>query len=157
MQSCMHFRDMNRKRFIHAFKKLKLLVLATLSKLHNTSDDPYEIILGPSMHTASSESYFPASTYDKDALDYDGKVDTTKFPVNDASKKQKIRTCVSGLCKLDNKLEIASKQFHMCPRYILALVSVTPLKCVTTYTIWMIVISLNHMINIWLDIVNCVI
>ena len=42
VQSSMYFRDMNRKKFIHAFKKLKLLVLATLSKLQDTSDDPYE-------------------------------------------------------------------------------------------------------------------
>ena len=108
VQSCMHFRDMNSKKFIHAFKKLKLLVLATLSKLHDTSDDPYEILLGPSMHTASSESFFLASTYHKDALDKDGNVDITKFPVNDVSKKQKTWTCVSSLCKLDNKPEIAS-------------------------------------------------
>ena len=60
------------------------------------------------MHTASSESFFPASTYHKDALDKDGNVDITKFPVNDVSKKQKTWTCVSGLCKLDDKPEIAS-------------------------------------------------
>jgi len=35
---------MNLERFTHAFKKLKVLVLATLSNLHDTSDDPYEII-----------------------------------------------------------------------------------------------------------------
>ena len=72
VQSCMYFRDMNRKKIIHAFKKLKLLVLTTLSKLQDTSDDPYEIILGPSLHTAGSESFFPASTYHKEALDNDG-------------------------------------------------------------------------------------
>ena len=114
VQSCMYFRDMNRKKFIHAFKTLKLLVLATLSKLQDTSDDPYEIILGPSMHTASSESFFPASTYHKEALDNDGNLDITKFPVNDVGKKQKNWTCVSGLCKLDNKPEIAS---NVCKIY----------------------------------------
>ena len=108
VQSCMYFRDMNRKKIIHAFKTLKLLVLATLSKLQDTSDDPYEIILGPSMHTASSESFFPASTCHKDALDKDGNVDISKFPVNDVGKKHKNWMCVSGLCKLDNKPEIAS-------------------------------------------------
>ena len=114
VQSCMYFRDMNRKKFIHAFKKLKLLVLATLSKLQDTSDDPYEIILGPSMHTASSKSFFPASTYHKDALDKDGNVDISKFPVSDVGKKHKNWTCVSGLCKLDNKPEIAS---NVCKIY----------------------------------------
>ena len=82
-------------------------MLATLSKLQDTSDDPYEIILGPSMCTANSKSFFPASTYHKEALDNDGNLDTTKFPVNDVGKKQKNWTCVSGLCKLDNKPELA--------------------------------------------------
>ena len=75
VQSCMYFRDMNHKKIIHAFKKLKLLVLATLSKLQDTSDDPYGIILGPSMHTASSKLFFQASTYHKEALDNDGNLD----------------------------------------------------------------------------------
>ena len=52
VRSCMHFRDMNRKRFISAFKKLKLSVLATLSKvLDGCDDDAYEIIMGPSIHS----------------------------------------------------------------------------------------------------------
>ena len=106
VRSCMHFRDMNHKRFISAFKKLKLSVLATLSNLLNTTDDPYEILLGPSMHTASSESFFPASTYHKAALDQDGNVDMAKFPIIDVGKKQKNWTCAPGLCKLDNKSEI---------------------------------------------------
>ena len=39
VKSCMHFRDTNHKRFIITFRKLKLLVLATLSKLHETSEE----------------------------------------------------------------------------------------------------------------------
>ena len=50
VKSFMYYRGMNRKRFISAFKKLKVLVLSTLSKLLDTTDsddDAYEIILGP--------------------------------------------------------------------------------------------------------------
>ena len=74
IKSCMYFRDTNHKRFISAFRKLKLSALATLSKLHETSEDPVEILLGPSLHTASSESFFPSSTYHDAALDADGNV-----------------------------------------------------------------------------------
>ena len=83
VKTCMHFKEMNCKRFISAFKKLKLSVLATLSKLLDTTDDPYEILLGPSMHTTSSESFFTTSTYHEAALDEDGNVDVTKFPTVD--------------------------------------------------------------------------
>ena len=108
VKTCMHFKEMNCKRFISAFKKLKLSVLATLSKLLDTTDDPYEILLGPSMHTTSSESFFPTSTYHEAALDEDGNVDVTKFPSIDVDvgKKQKNWTCAPGLCKLDDKPEI---------------------------------------------------
>ena len=81
IKSCMYFRDTNHKRFISAFRKLKLSALATLSKLHETSEDPVEILLGPSLHTASSESFFPSSTYHDAALDADGNVIVSKFPV----------------------------------------------------------------------------
>ena len=108
VKTCMHFKEMNCKRFISAFKKLKLSVLATLSKSLDTTDDPYEILLGPSMHTTSSESFFPTSTYHEAALDEDGNVDVTKFPTVDVDvgKKQKNWTCAPGLCKLDDKPEI---------------------------------------------------
>ena len=91
VRTCMHFRDMNRKRFISAFKKLKLSVLVTLSKvLDSSDDDAYEVIMGLGMHTASSESFFPTSIYHDVALDKDGNVDMTKFPTIDVGKKQKI-------------------------------------------------------------------
>ena len=106
VRSCMHYRDMNRTKFITAFKKLKLSVLATLSKLIDTSDDVYEILLGPSMHTASSESFFPVSTYHNAALDKDGNVDLNKFTIVDGGKKQKNWMCTTGLCKLDDQSEI---------------------------------------------------
>ena len=77
-------------------------MLATLSKLLDTTDDPYEL-LGPSMHTTSSESFFPASTYHEAALDKDGNVDVTKFPTVENGKKQKNWECAPGLCKLDVK------------------------------------------------------
>ena len=108
VKTCMHFKEMNCKRFISAFKKLKLSVLATLSKLLDTTDNPYEILLGPSMHTTSSESFFPTSTYHEAALDEDGNVDMTKFSTVDVDvgKKQKNWTCAPGICKLDDKPEI---------------------------------------------------
>ena len=37
----------------------------------------------PGMHTASSESFFPTSTYHDVALDKDENVDVTKFPTID--------------------------------------------------------------------------
>ena len=39
VKTCMHFRNMNHKRFIRTFKKLKLSVLVTLSKVLDSSDD----------------------------------------------------------------------------------------------------------------------
>ena len=103
----MHSSDMNRKRFISAFKKLKLSVLVSLSKvLDSSDDDAYEIIMGPGMHTANSKSFFPTSTYHDVALDKDGNVDVTKFPTIDVGKKQKNWTCIPGLCKLDDKSKI---------------------------------------------------
>ena len=97
VKTCMHFKEMNCKRFISAFKKLKLSVLATLSKLLDTTDDPYEILLGPSMHTTSSESFSPTSTYHEAALDEDTNVDMTKFSSVDVDvgKKQTNWTCVA--------------------------------------------------------------
>jgi len=106
---CMLFRDNNRKKFISYFKILKLSVLETLSKLHDASDnvdDAYELILGPSMHTASSESFFPTTTYHDTTFDKDSQVDVSKFPKVDVGKKQKNWTCSLELCKLDDKPEI---------------------------------------------------
>ena len=74
--------------------------------LDTSDDDAYEILLGPSMHTVSSESFFPASTYHDNAIDKDGKVDVTKFPTCDVGNKQKNWICVPVLCKLDDKPEI---------------------------------------------------
>ena len=104
IKSCMYFRDTNHKKFISAFRKLKLSALATLSKLHETSEDPVEILLGPSLHTASSESFFPSSTYHDAALDTDGNVIVSKFPVIDVGSMQKHWTCVPNLCKLDSNI-----------------------------------------------------
>ena len=72
VNTCIHFSDMNRKRFISAFKKLKLSVLVSLL-LDSSNDDAYEIIMGSGMHKASSESFFPTSTYHDVALDKDEK------------------------------------------------------------------------------------
>ena len=104
VKSCMYFRNANHKRFISAFRKLKLSALATLSKLHESSEDPVEILLGPSLHTASSESFFPSSTYHDAALDTDGNVIVSKFPIVDVGNMQKHWTCVPDLCKLDSSI-----------------------------------------------------
>ena len=104
IKSCMYFRDTNHKKSISAFRKLKLSALATLSKLHETSEDPVEILLGPSLHTASSESFFLSSTYHDAALDADGNVIVSKFPVIDVGSMQKHWTCVPNLCKLDSNI-----------------------------------------------------
>ena len=62
--------------------------MATLSKLldaTDSDDDAYEI-LGPSMHSASSESFFPTSTYHDASFDSVGYVDVSKFPTVDVDK-----------------------------------------------------------------------
>ena len=48
VKTCVHFRNMNHKRFISTFKKLKLSVLVTLSKVLDISlmMIHYEIIMG---------------------------------------------------------------------------------------------------------------
>ena len=56
------------------------------------------------MHTASSESFFPSSTYHDAALDVDGNVIVSKFPVVDVGNMQKHWTCVPDLCKLDSSI-----------------------------------------------------
>jgi len=58
------------------------------------------------MHTASSESFFPTTTYYNAAFDKDSQVDVSKFPSVDVRKKQKNWTCSPELCKLDDKPEI---------------------------------------------------
>jgi len=58
------------------------------------------------MHTASSESFFPITTYHNAAFDKDGQADVSKFPNVDVGKKQKNWTCSPELCKLDDKPEI---------------------------------------------------
>ena len=91
VKSCMHFRQMHYKRFTSAFKKLKLLALAAFSKLLDTCDDPHEVILGPSMHTASSESFFPTTIY-HDVAYKDGNVDVS-FLLLILRKNQKMDMC----------------------------------------------------------------
>ena len=93
---------------MNAFKKLKLSVLATLSKALDASEDgdAFDILLGPSMHTPSSESFFPESTYHDAAISKDGKVDVDKFPECDlggGTKVAKNWMCSPDLCKVQDK------------------------------------------------------
>ena len=108
VKTCLHFKDMHRKKFVNAFKKLKLSVLATLSKALDASEDgdAFDILLGPSMHTPSSESFFPETTYHDVAISKDGKVDVDKFPECDlggGTKVAKNWMCSPDLCKVQDK------------------------------------------------------
>jgi len=48
--------------------------------------ETHEMLLGPSMHTPTTEPYFPESFYHSAALDTNGKVILNKFPLLDSKK-----------------------------------------------------------------------
>ena len=87
--SCLCYRDIHCKQFITSFKKLRSTILATLvNTLELTEEvETHEMLLGPSMHTPTTEPYFPESCYHSAALDTNGKVILNKFPLFDDSKK----------------------------------------------------------------------
>ena len=89
-----------------SFKKLRTTILATLVKVLEITkeDETHEVLL------ASTESYFPESSYDSAALDTNGKVILSKFPLIDNSnvknKKVSAWACSPELCKLQCKAEV---------------------------------------------------
>ena len=95
-----------------SFKKLRTTIIATLVKVLELTkeDETHEALLGASMHTASTESYFPESCYHSSALDTHGKVIISKFPLLDnlEMKGNKIIAwgCSPDLCKLEPKADI---------------------------------------------------
>ena len=70
----------------------------------------HKVLLGATMHTASTESYFPESSYHSAALDTNGKVILRKFPLLDNSEMKSNKStawaCSSELCKLEPKIDI---------------------------------------------------
>ena len=112
VQSSLCYRDIHCKQFMTSFKKLRTTILATLVKVLEITkeDETHEVLLGASMHTPSTESYFPESSYHSAALDTNGKVILSKFSLIDNSnvKNNKISawTCSPELCKLQCKAEI---------------------------------------------------
>ena len=71
VRSSLCYRDIHCKQFMTSFKKLRTTIIATLVKVLELTkeDETHEVLLGASMHTASTESYFPGSSYHSAALD----------------------------------------------------------------------------------------
>ena len=79
VRSSICYRDVHCKQFVTSFKKLRTTIIATLVKvLELTKDETHEALLGASMHTANTESYFPESFYHSAALDTHGEVILTR-------------------------------------------------------------------------------
>ena len=112
VRSSLCYRDIHCKQFMTSFKKLRTTIIATLVKVLELTkeDETHEVLLGASMHTASTESYFPGSSYHSAALDTNGKVILSKFPLLDNSgmkiNKSTAWACSSELCKLEPKADI---------------------------------------------------
>ena len=71
VRSSICYRDVHCKQFMTSFKKLRTTIIATLVKVLELTkeDETHEALLGASVHTASTESYFPESCYHSSALD----------------------------------------------------------------------------------------
>jgi len=112
VRSCLCYRNIHCKQFITSFKKLRSTILATLVNTVELTEEveTHEMLLGPSMHTPTTEPYFPESSYHSAALDANGKVILNKFPLLGDSKKGSSKitawACSPVLCKLQNKAQI---------------------------------------------------
>ena len=65
VHSSICYRDVHCKQFMTSFKKLRTTIITRLVKVLELTkeDETHEALLGASMHTASTESYFPESCY----------------------------------------------------------------------------------------------
>ena len=74
VNTCKHYRGTHKAEFIKNFRQLRTAVLAVLAKATEatTDDEVSDILCGQSLHTSTSELFFPDITYKSAAFDEDG-------------------------------------------------------------------------------------
>ena len=109
LKSSLQYRDIYQHEFVKTFHNLRNAVLSSLSKASElkctgTSGSIKGVICGESLHTTSTELFFPEVSYHKNALDDSGNVLYENFPSYNVYGKDKYGrdlatwTC-SDLCK----------------------------------------------------------
>ena len=115
LKSSLQYRDIYQREFVKTFHNLRNAVLSSLSKASvlkctGTSGNMKEVICGESLHTTSTELFFPEVSYHKNALDDSGNVLYENFPSYNVYGKDKYGrdlatwTC-SDLCKRNDDLD----------------------------------------------------
>ena len=109
--SCMQYRGLNKAQFIKEFHHLRTSVLAVLSKVTETASEiqRHDIFCGEGLHTSSTESYFPKTTYNAAAFDENGNLLRDKFPlynINTLGSGTETWHCSSELCSIPSKSEV---------------------------------------------------
>ena len=107
LNTCKHYRNLRKAEFIKQFHHLRTAVLAMLVKASEaaTDDEVSDVLCGPSLHTSTSESIFPDTTYKSAAFDEDGNVLRHNFPSHNANASEsgtETWECSTELCAIDD-------------------------------------------------------
>ena len=109
VNTCKHYnRHSHEAVFIKQFHHLRTAVLAVLAKATKatTDDEVSDVLCGQSLHTSTSESFFPETTYNSAAFDEDGNVLRHKFPshnTNASGSGTDTWKCSTELCTMPPK------------------------------------------------------
>ena len=108
LNTCKHYRNLRKAEFIKQFHHLRTAVLAMLVKASEaaTDDEVSDVLCGPSLHTSTSESIFPDTTYKSAAFDEDGNVLRHNFPSHNANASgsgTETWECSTELCAIPPK------------------------------------------------------
>ena len=108
VNTCKHYRHSHEAVFIKQFHNLRTAVLAVLAKATEatTDDEVSDVLCGQSLHTSTSESFFPETTYNSAAFDEDGNVLRHKFPshnTNASGSGTDTWKCSAELCTIPPK------------------------------------------------------
>ena len=108
VNTCKHYRGSHKAEFIKQFHHLRTAVLAVLAKATEatTDDEVSDVLCGQSLHTSTSESFFPETTYNSAAFDEDGNVLRHKFPLHNTKASgsgTETWECSTELCTIPPK------------------------------------------------------
>ena len=106
VNTCKHYRGSHTAEFIKTFHHLRTAVLAVLAKATEatTDDEVSDILCGQSLHTSTSESFFPDITYKSAAFDENGNVLRHRFPSHNVSGcGTETWECSTELCAIPPK------------------------------------------------------
>ena len=111
VNSCLQYREMHKSHFIKQFHRLRVSVLAVLSKASEATCESqlHDILCGQGFHTSNTESYFPSTTYNAAAFDEDGNLLRNRFPshsINTSGNGTETWQCSSELCCIPSKSEV---------------------------------------------------